>query len=127
MTSEEIMKALGEEMPHLISDDVLNVLERTEGVITREELRQLTGYSDRQIRKAIEVLRCAGAPIGKPEDGKGYIYGDKTAVNRAIMDSYSRIAAEFKKIRGLQGIPIDGQISITMQNKQAEIKEYFYD
>lgn len=95
-----------------IKERVLYILENTNSA-TRTELCQLTGFTDRQIRCAIEELRCEGYPIGKPASGKGYIYGDSAAVDRSIAEGFSRIAAEYRKIRGLQGRPIEGQVDLS--------------
>lgn len=97
---------------NIVKDTILGVLV-TNKEVTRTELCKLTGFSDRLIRRAIEELRCEGQPIGKPISGKGYTYGSAKAVNRSIAEGYSRIAAEYRKIRGLQGRPIDGQLDIS--------------
>lgn len=97
---------------NIVKDTILGVL-ITNKEVTRTELCKQTGFSDRLIRRAIEELRCEGQPIGKPISGKGYTYGSTKAVDRCIAESYSRIAAEFKKIRGLKGKPIKGQIVMT--------------
>lgn len=67
---------------------------------------------DRAVRDAVAQLRNEGYPIGKPINGRGYVYGNQEAVERAIAEAKSRIRAEYKKIRGLQGIPLEGQETI---------------
>lgn len=51
--------------------------------VPREELRELTGWKDREMRRKISLARLEGVPICNDQDGKGYYIPTKADEIRA--------------------------------------------
>lgn len=96
---------------------VLQVLKNSSwhGAITRIELTKSTGLTDRQVRRAIELLRRDGEPIGQAMY-KGYTYGEQTDVNRAIADYKAKAISNLQIALALEGRPLEGQVTINVGN-----------
>lgn len=109
------LKKLGGNMrrsPEEVKKSVLQILKLNYGkAVSRESLSMLAHASDRSVRKAIEELRREGEPIGQAPNG-GYSYGIERDVKKTIGDYYAKAYSSLATARALEGIPLDGQITI---------------
>jgi len=82
-----------------------------ENGITRSELRDLTGFSDREIREQIRLESLNGELIINLQDGKGYFKpGDDVESVRAWMRiTMSRMEEEEKKLLKARRYLLDEQ------------------
>ena len=80
--------------------DILKTL-RKHRKLSRYELAQLVGCSDRQMRLAIAELRDEGHMIGVTASG-GYSINNKTDFRRAIAIYKARASQEQKRVRKMQ-------------------------
>lgn len=95
-----------------VKRSVLQILKLNYGkTVSRESLSMLAHSSDRSVRKAIEELRRSGEPIGQGPNG-GYSYGIPTDVKRTIGDYYAKAYTNLSIASALEGIPLEGQITI---------------
>jgi len=95
-----------------IEDNVLRELKKYEGGqegVSRKTLVAMTGYSDRAIREAIEVLIDRGEPIGLGRQ-RGYTYGNYEGMKRKYNDYMSRRNNMSRKIIRLsRTMQLEGQ------------------
>ena len=79
------------------------IIEGKENSITRAQLCAITGMTDRQVRRAIEDARHAGAIIANDQDGRGYYVPTSiTEIERQFRQNESRfkcIAHQQKPLR----------------------------
>lgn len=74
-----------------------------ENGVTRDQLKMLTGFTDRAVRKEIERLRTSGVCILNHQNGTGYYRPnkDETAyVKRYIRQEESRLKSIRRGLRG---------------------------
>jgi len=71
--------------------------------ISRQDLEQLTGLSDRAIRKEIKKLVQKGIPILSSSQSKGYWYSDDIEeLENFIKESKNRCRTEYLTVRALE-------------------------
>lgn len=79
------------------------IREGKENAVTREQLKALTGLSDRKVRKEIEIARKRGEIILNDQDGVGYYRSENVqSLKRQYKQNKSRamtILAQQKYIR----------------------------
>ena len=83
-----------------LKKDILRLL-KSRRKMSRYELSNRTGESDRQVRNAIAELREEGHMIGITSSG-GYSLNNPTDFARAIAIYQSRARIEQKRIRAMQ-------------------------
>lgn len=75
--------------------------------ISRNALRLRTGYSDRQIRKAVQNLRNNGYPVISNSDKNGYwIARSEDEVYMLVHELRSRASEMLKTARSLENVKI---------------------
>lgn len=89
---------------------VLDYLQKY-GRASRIELRLMCGGTDREIRRSVERLRILKYPIGLQAD-KGYSYGEREDIDRAIRFYRKKAFKELKTAAALAGIEIEGQMTM---------------
>lgn len=78
--------------------DLIN--EGKDNAITLTELVIKTGLTERQVRKAIEIIRCECCVINN-QDGKGYyIASNKSEAERYLKQEEARARTIFRRLRG---------------------------
>ena len=92
--------------------------------VTRTELCNRLGMTDRTVRKMIELARAEGALIINAQDGRGYyISEDEADIRRQLNINHSRamsILRQQKKLRQkLREIGCAGQLTIEDQEGES--------
>jgi len=95
-----------------IEDNVLRELKKYEGGpegVSRKTLVAMTGYSDRAIRDAIEVLIDRGEPIGHGRK-RGYTYGNYEGMAKIRKDCARRVNNLSRKLTRIdRTMQLEGQ------------------
>lgn len=117
--------------------DILKYIPKgRENAITRQQLCNLTGWSDRRVRKEIETLRREGYPILSFSEGPGYWYsGDIEEIERYLkeVDSRSRSGgitnAKLRRVvaqaKGYYEVPVRAHMRRIKRDKPLEGQERF--
>lgn len=75
--------------------------------ITKKELHSMTGYSDREIRAAVQTLRNNGYPVMSSSKTKGYwIARNECEINMLIAELKSRASEMMNTARSLENVRI---------------------
>jgi len=90
----------------------------TTGRITRSELSELTGLSDRCVRQEIELLRRSGHKIHSCSDKKGYTIVITDQEDKELLLSYfSRLKSEYETLVAMYGTQKIDEMLFEMINK----------
>lgn len=81
--------------------------------VTRQQLVNATGLSDRAVRRQIEILRNQGIPIISHSDGKGYWIAETVSeISAFIAEADGRANSQrYPNLRKLAGV-LEGQVRL---------------